>query len=175
MRISAAIAGAPQARSNRLLLMRTRAKGKCCLTATALGASVRHRRPLFNRKALTSGCMDGRACTHRHADICQASRYKQAGRQAGLRILAAIAGAPQAPTFYKGCENEKSFSPLSEHFCSKPSQNFCISCFGTTCFSGSLWSNVAFLALKPHTFPVHCGLMLLFLPWDHTLFRFTVV
>ena len=170
--------------------------------------------------------MDGRACTHRHADICQASRYKQAGRQAGLRISAAIAGAPQARSnrlllmrtraqgkycltatalgasvrhrrtllyrFYRGCENEKSFPSCRSTFCSKPSQNFCISCFGTTCFSGSLWSNVAFLALGPHTFPVHCGLSLLsclkttrffgslwsnvaFLPWDHMFFQFTVV
>lgn len=35
--------------------------------------------------------MDGRACTHRHMDIGRASRYEQVGRQAGLRIPAAIA------------------------------------------------------------------------------------
>ena len=52
---------------------------------------------------------------------------------------------------------------------------FCLSCLGTTCLSGSLWSNFVFLALGPHAFPDHCGLISFFLPWDHTLFRITVV
>ena len=51
----------------------------------------------------------------------------------------------------------------------------CISCFGTTCFPGSLWSGLVFLTLGPHAFPDHCGLGLYFLLWDHILSRITVV
>ena len=51
----------------------------------------------------------------------------------------------------------------------------CASYFGTTYFSGALWSDLALLTLGPHTFPERCGLILLFLSWDHTLFRSTVV
>ena len=52
---------------------------------------------------------------------------------------------------------------------------FCFSCLGTTRFSGSLWSGFAFLALEPHALPNRCGLVLLFLLWDHTLFQIAVV
>ena len=38
--------------------MRTRAKGKYCLTAIALGASVRLSAHFFAMKALSSGCAD---------------------------------------------------------------------------------------------------------------------
>ena len=51
----------------------------------------------------------------------------------------------------------------------------CFSCFGTTRFSGVLWSQLAFLALGPQAFPGRCGPSLLFLLWDHTLFQGTVV
>ena len=52
---------------------------------------------------------------------------------------------------------------------------FGISCFGTTRFSGTLWSGLAFLILGPHAFPEHCGLVLRFLLWDHMPFRDAVV
>lgn len=51
----------------------------------------------------------------------------------------------------------------------------CFSYLGTTRFSGALWSDPAFLALGPHVFPEHCGLVLRFLLWDHILFRDAVV
>ena len=44
-------------------------------------------------KAPDGGCVDGRMYAHSHTDIGRASRYEQGGRQAGLRIPAAIAGA----------------------------------------------------------------------------------
>ena len=50
----------------------------------------------FTMKAPDGGCVDGRACTHRHSDIGRARRYEHAGRQAVVRILAAIAGARSA-------------------------------------------------------------------------------
>ena len=51
----------------------------------------------------------------------------------------------------------------------------CISCFGTTCFPGSLWSGLVFLTLGPHAFPDHCGPALYFLLYDHMPFRDAVV
>ena len=47
-------------------------------------------------KAPDGGHVDGRARTHRHMDIGRARRYEHAGRQAGVRIPAAIAGARSA-------------------------------------------------------------------------------
>ena len=52
---------------------------------------------------------------------------------------------------------------------------FFFSCFGTTGFSGVMWSQLAFLALGPHAFLGHCGPIFLFLFWDHTPFRSDVV
>ena len=52
---------------------------------------------------------------------------------------------------------------------------FRISCLVTTCFFRSLWSGFAFLVLGPHAFSNHCGPILLFLTWDHMLFRNSVV
>ena len=51
----------------------------------------------------------------------------------------------------------------------------CFSCFGTTGFSGVLWSGIAFFAVGPHSFPGCCGQIFLSLLWDHRLFRSDVV
>ncbi len=49
----------------------------------------------FTMKAPDGGCVNGHACMHRHTDIGRASRYKQEGRQPGLRIPASVAEARQ--------------------------------------------------------------------------------
>ena len=44
-------------------------------------------------KVPDSGHVDGHACMHNHMDIGRASLYEYVGRQPGIRIQAAIAGA----------------------------------------------------------------------------------
>ena len=54
-------------------------------------------------KAPDGGHVDGRMYAHSHMDIGRASRYEQVGRQAGLRIPAAVAGAPKARSDRLSC------------------------------------------------------------------------
>ena len=61
-------------------------------------------RGFFTMKVPASGGVNGQACLPLHTDICRASRYEQEGRQAGLRIPAAIAGvrSTEQSTFIYG-------------------------------------------------------------------------
>ena len=51
---------------------------------------------VFYYKVPDSSHVVWQACMRRHMDIGRANLYEQAGRQAGLRIQAAIAGACNA-------------------------------------------------------------------------------